>query len=76
MNNPLQMIQAMRNPKDFLQSIMNNNQIMQNPVAKNAMDMWQRGDEQGLESMARNLCKENNINPDDVMKQVKSMFGM
>ena len=78
MMNPMQLIQMMRggNPQQFLQHMMGNSQIMSNPMAKNAMQMAQRGDTKGIEQMARNLCKEKGLNADDVMKQLKNNFGM
>lgn len=73
--NPMQMLQGMRNPQRFLQQIVGNNSVMSNPMIKNAMSMAQSGNSKGIEQMARNLCKEKGINPDDVMKQIKSRFG-
>lgn len=61
-------------PKQFMQQMLNNNKAMNNPMMKNAMSMAQKGDMNGLEEMARNLCKEKGINPDDVMNQLKSSF--
>lgn len=72
--NPMQMLQGMRNPQQFLQQMMNNNQVMSNPIMKNALGMVQSGNSKGIEQMARNLCKEKGINPDDVMKQIRSNF--
>lgn len=78
MMNPMQLIQMMRdgNPQQFIQRMMGNSQIMSNPMAKNAMQMAQKGDTKGIEQMARNLCKEKGLNADDVMKQLKNNFGM
>ena len=73
--NPFQMLGAMKNPQAFIQQMMNNSQIMQNPMAKNAMEMAQNGNMQGIEQMARNLCKEKGLNADDVFNQIKSRFG-
>ena len=73
--NPMQLIQAMRNPQAFMQQMMNNSQIMQNPMARNAMEMAQQGNMQGIEQIARNLCKEKGLNADDVFNQIKSRFG-
>ena len=73
--NPFQMIGAMKNPQAFMQQMINNSQIMQNPLAKNAMEMAQQGNMQGIEQMARNLCKEKGLNADDVFNQIKSGFG-
>ena len=65
----------MKNPQAFIQQMMNNSQIMQNPMAKNAMEMAQNGNMQGIEQMARNLCKEKGLNADDVFNQIKIRFG-
>ena len=75
MMNPLQFVQAMRNPQEFMQKMMDNSQVMQNPMAKNAIEMAQQGNMQGIEQMARNLCKEKGLNADDVFNQIKSRFG-
>ena len=59
----------------IMQKIISNNRVMGNPIIKNAMSMVQSGNSKGIEQMARNLCKEKGINPDDVMKRIKSRFG-
>lgn len=64
------------NVMGMIQQMMSNNQMMSNPMIKNAMSMAQRGNSKGIEQMARNLCKEKGINPDDVMKQIRSNFGI
>ena len=73
MKNLFQLLGGIRNPQQFLQSMMNNSQVMGNPMAKNAIDMMQKGDAKGV---ARNLCKEKGVNPDEIMKQMKDKFGM
>lgn len=62
------------NPQQFIQQIMGNNRIMSNPMAKNVIDMAQNGNMQGIEQMARNLCKEKGLDADQVMQQIKSRF--
>lgn len=76
MMNPLQFVQAMRNPQEFMQKMMENSQVMQNPMAKNAMEMYQKGDTKGLQSMAENLCKECGTTPQQVQEMIKKQFGM
>lgn len=66
----------MRNPQQFIQGMMNNSQAMQNPILKNALEMAQKGDKKGVEELARNLCNEKGINPDDAIGKIKSQFGM
>lgn len=74
--NPFQMIGAMKNPKEFMQQMMSDSQIMQNPMAKNAMEMYKNGDSQGLQTMAENLCKERGTTPQQVQEMIKKQFGM
>lgn len=76
MNNPFQMMQAMRNPQAFVQQMMQNSQLANNPIAKNAFEMYQKGDTSGLNELANNLCKEKNIEPQKAFNDIKSMFGM
>ena len=76
MINPLQFMKAMRNPQEFMKNIMNNNEIMQNPIAKNALEMYQKGDTKGLQAMAENLAKERGTTPQQVQEIIKKQFGM
>ena len=76
MMNPLQFVQAMRNPQEFMQKMMDNSQVMQNPMAKNAIEMYQKGDTKGLQDMAENLCKERGTTVDDMKSQIMAQFGM
>lgn len=76
MNNPFQMLGTIKNPQQFLQQISGNSQMMQNPMVKNTFNMLQKGDAKGLEELGRNLYKELGMEPEDALKQVKSMFGM
>ncbi len=74
--NPIKIFQMMKaGPQQFIQQIMGNNQIMSNPMMKNTINMAQQGNVQGIEHMARNLCKEKGLNADDVFNQIKSRFG-
>ena len=78
MMNPMQLMQMFKggNHQQFIQQIMGNSQIISNPMAKNAVELMQKGDSQGIEQMARNLCKEKNLNADEVMQQIKSKFNL
>lgn len=74
--NPINIFQMMRGgPQQFMQQIMSNNQLMSNPMMKNTMQMAQQGNMQGIEQMARNLCKEKGLNADDVFNKIKSRFN-
>ena len=74
--NPMQLMQAMRNPQAFMQQMTENSQVMQNPMAKNAMEMYQKGDTKGLQTMAENLAKERGTTVDDIKRQIMAQFGM
>lgn len=76
MNNVMNLVKAFRNPQAFMQQAMNNSQLMSNPISKNALEMYQKGDKQGLNELADNLCKEKGINRSDFERQIKSQFGM
>lgn len=74
--NPMQMLQVMKNPQQFLQQMMGNRQMMSNPIIKNALWMAQSGDAKGIEKLARNLCKEKGIEVDDFVSQIKQNIGI
>ena len=74
--NPFQMLGEMKNPQAFIQQMMNNSQVMQNHMAKNAIEMYQKGDTKGLQAMAENLCKERGTTPQQVQEIIKKQFGM
>lgn len=76
MFNPVMLTQMVRNPQAFMQQMMNNSQIMQNPIGRNAIEMYQRGDRQGLNELAQNLCKEKGTSLEEMTQQIKSQMGM
>ena len=76
MLNPVLLTQIMRNPQSFMQQAMNNSQLMQNPISRNAIEMYQKGDKQGLNQLAQNLCKEKGTSFEEMTKQIKSQMGI
>ena len=66
--------QAFRSPQQFLQSMIGNRQIMQNPMARNIIDMAQKGDVEGIEQMGRNIAKEKGIDFDKAFSDFKKQF--
>ena len=71
-----QMMKGGGNPQDMLQQMMNNNQIMSNPMAKNVVEMMQKGDKQGLQTMAENMCKENGTTIEQMKTNLMGQFGI
>ena len=66
--------QMFRSPQQFLQSMIGNSQIMQNPMARNIIDMAQKGDVEGIEQMGRNIAKEKGIDFDKAFSDFKKQF--
>ena len=75
MLNPVLLTQMMRNPQAFMQQIMNNNQLMQNPIGKNAIELARKGDIQGLNSLAENLCKERGTTFEEMKAKLEKEYA-
>ncbi len=76
--NPINIIQMMTsgNPQQAIQSIIEGNpNVQNNPLAQNAIKMYQNGDTRGLQNMAENMCKERGITVDQAKQQVMGMFN-
>lgn len=74
MNPLMNIIQAFQNPQAVIQNMMQNQHIMNSPLG-NAVNAASKGDQKTLEEIARNMCKEKGINPDDAFNQVKQMMN-
>lgn len=74
--NPLNLVRIMRNPQGFFHALSQNQQAMQNPMVKNAVNMVQNQDGKGLEGMVRNLCKNMGVDADEMYQQTKSNMGI
>lgn len=72
----MQMMKGGGNPQVMMKQMMGNNQIAQNPMAMNAMEMFQSGNIDGLKSLAENLAKEKGTTVDDVRNGIMQQFGM
>lgn len=62
------------NPQAFVQNFMKNSRNMNNPTIKNAIDMANKGDVQGLQKLAENVSKEKNVNLNDYTQKVVTEF--
>ena len=74
MNPVLNIMQMFKNPQALVRNMMQNQQIMNSPLG-NAVNAANKGDQKTLEEIARNMCKEKGINPDDAFNQVKQMMN-
>lgn len=59
------------NPMQMLQNLIANNT---NPILSNAISLAQKGDVKGVEQIARNICKERNIDYDTEFEKFKNNF--
>lgn len=77
MINPFQLMQMLKSgsPQQTILDSMRQ-QSGNNPVINNALNMAEKNDAQGLEKLARNLCKEKNINPDEMINNIKQKLGV
>lgn len=66
------------NPIEFLKNYMTKgmtpkglvmNMAGNNPIIKNLIEMAEKGDEKGVETFARNILKEKNLNFDEEFKK-------
>ena len=64
------------NQNFIIQQMMKNPNLANNQLAKNALQMYQNGDKNGLNEMMNNLCRERGVTKENVEKQIRSMFGM
>ena len=74
MNNPFQLLQAIKNPQQLINQFMNNEQVMSNPMIRNAVDMAQKGNSNGIEQLVRNIAQSKGMNADELFNQVKSQI--
>lgn len=58
------------NPMQIISQIMGNKMAQNNPIMGNAISMYQNGDENGLQNLATNLCKERGIDIDKLKNQI------
>lgn len=73
MSNLIGLLKSGGNPQVILLNMVQK-QSQGNPMMQNVLNMMQNGNYSGVEQIARNLCNEKGINPDEMMKQIKNQF--
>lgn len=68
MNNPLEMMKMIKNPKGFVMDYMKNND---NPILKNLIQEAEKGNNEAVETFANNLLKQQGMNLKDIMNNLK-----
>lgn len=66
----------MMNVNSILEQMMNNSNIARNPIGRNAIEMYKKGDTQGINELARNLCKEKGTSFEEMANKIKSQFNI
>lgn len=76
--NHMQLIGMLKNGGNPQQMIMNllRQNSSNNPVLQNTLNMAEKNDMKGIENLARNLCKEKGIDPNQALSQARNMFGI
>lgn len=72
MNNPMQMIQMIKdikNPKEFVVNYIKQN--ADNPIMNNLIGMAEKNDKKGLEQFATNILKQQGMDFQEIMKNFK-----
>lgn len=69
MNNPV-------NPKMILSNMMNNPQVMNNPMAASVLNSYKSGNSDELTKVTGNIFQEYGTNIDNVKRQFSQQFGL
>lgn len=72
--NPMDMVKAMMgkiSPQQMILKMVGQNT---NPIIANALQMAEKGDQKGLENIARNMCKEKGMDFDKEFKDFMNNF--
>lgn len=64
------------NPRALLNSMMNNPQVMNNPMAASVLNSYRAGNSEELSKVTGNIFQEYGTTVDDVRKQFSQQFGL
>ena len=64
------------NPKAMLINMMNNPQVMNNPMAASVLNSYRSGNSEELSKVTGNIFQEYGTNTDDVRRQFSQQFGL
>lgn len=68
MNNPLEMIKMIKDPKKYVMDYMKQND---NPILKNLVQEAEKGNNQAIETFANNILKQQGMDLNDIMNNLK-----
>lgn len=64
------------NPRALLTNMMNNPQVMNNPMAASVLNSYKSGNSEELNKVTGNIFQEYGTNVDDVRRQFSQQFGL
>lgn len=64
------------NPRIMLTSMMNNPQVMNNPMAASVLNSYRSGNSEELTKVTGNIFQEYGTTVDDIRKQFSQQFGL
>lgn len=64
------------NPRVMLTSMMNNPQVMSNPMAASVLNSYKSGNSEELNKVTGNIFQEYGTTVDDIKKQFSQQFGL
>ena len=74
MNNPMQIMNLLKGAKSPKDAVINMIKSNNNPMVKNLVEMAEKGDNNGIETFARNMFKEQGRDFDSEIKQFMNNF--
>ena len=74
----MQIVQAVRNSGNPQQMMINmmQQQVGNNPIGQNLIELAKKGDGQGIEQIARNLCAQRGLDFDKEFAAFKQQLGL
>lgn len=72
-NDILNILKNSNNPQAMLNTLVQQ-RMGNNPIGQSLISMMNSNNSNGIETLARNICKEKGIDPDALMKQVQGNF--
>lgn len=64
------------NPRSILTQMMNNPQVMNNPMAASVLNSYKNGNSEELTKVTGNIFQEYGTNVEDVKKQFSKQFNL
>lgn len=64
------------NPRTILTRMMNNPQVMNNPMAASVLNSYKSGNSEELSKITGNIFQEYGTSTEDVRKQFSQQFGL